>query len=667
MTVAIPSPRHGSDTWWRFIAFGATFALATIVFVAWMELQLGGAKLTNAVDDIGEAVAAGIAAVSCGLAAMRTEARLRRAWFLLAASAASWCLGEIVWSVSEVGMGITPVSPSVPDIGFLAAIPLAIAGIVSFASTARGTSTGLRLWLDRAIVALSLLFVGWELGLGDVLFQSDTPLSSRVVSLAYPVGDVLIGTVLLLALRRATDETKGRLTLLLAGLAANALADSAFVYANVTGPYAYVLDSGWVAGYLMVALAALWPSDATDRTAEHKPIDIWQLTLPWLAVLAGGLTAVVVAAMEDRSMDVFATILAGAVIVLLMASQVMAHRESLSLLITSRLSAATLNEVIVHAPLGMVRMAADLTILEVNPSFCSMLGASAAELIGAPIDRFFPPEEMALVGEKLRALGIQAVDSMEIETQGIRTDGSTIWMHWTATAVYRADGDLDYYLVMFEDVSERRSTEDALKAAYAELEGLVVQRTAELQSANQRLSTEAVSDPLTGLYNRRYLADFIGRELSRTRRAGNKIVFAMIDIDHFKRVNDTFGHDAGDDVLRTVSAFLRTQIRQEDLAFRYGGEEFLLVMPCATLDGVASRIEQIHEGINHVTIEHLGRPLPPITLSIGVAMFPDHGDSADAVIRCADAALYLAKEGGRDRVVHNAATSSPHPVVAVAR
>jgi diguanylate cyclase (GGDEF)-like protein/PAS domain S-box-containing protein len=662
----IRSARLPFGGWWRFTSFGCAFALAAVTFIAWMQFQLGGAALTNSIDDIGEAVAAGIAAASCGLAGMRTQGRLRRAWFLLAASAASWCLGEIFWSVSEVGLGITPVSPSPADIGFLAAIPLAIAGITSFASTARGTSTGLRLWLDRAIVSLSLLYVGWELGLGSVFSGSDTQFASRVVNVAYPVGDILIGTTLLLAIRRATDETQGRLTLLLGGLAANALADSAFIYANV-GPYGYVLDAGWVVGYLMLALAALWPSGRSDRNTEHKPIDIWQLTLPWLAVLAGGLTAVVVAAVEGRPMDVFATVLAGAVIALLMASQVMAHQESLVLLIKSRLSATTLNDVIVHAPLGMVRIGPDLKVIEANPSFCAMVGTTADEAMGGPIGRFFPLEEMALVGDELKRLSGPTVDSIEIETQGIRTDDSTIWLHWTATAVDNRSGDLDYYLIMFEDVSERRSTEDALKAAYAELEGLVVQRTVELRSANERLSTEAISDPLTGLYNRRYLQDFVARELSRTRRGGTKIVFAMIDVDHFKRINDSLGHDAGDEVLRGLSAYLRAQIRHEDLAFRYGGEEFLLVLPCATFDGVATRIDQICEQIKHVVMEHLHHPMDPVTLSIGVAIFPDHGDSADAVISCADAALYLAKKGGRNRVVYHAGPVPTSPLVPVAR
>jgi diguanylate cyclase (GGDEF)-like protein/PAS domain S-box-containing protein len=653
--MVIPSSRFHLNDWSRFTAFGCILALAAVAFVTWMALQVGGAALTTAVDDIGEAVAAGVAAVSCGLAGWRTVGRLRRAWLLLAASAASWCLGEVVWAVSEVGLGIKPVSPSVTDIGFLAAIPLAIAGITSFANTARGTSTGLRLWLDRSIVSLSLLYVGLVLGLGSAFSVSSSALASQIIAVAYPVGDILIGAVLILAIRRATDETQGRLMLLLGGLAANALADSAFVYANVTGAYAFILDSGWVFGYLMIALAALWPSGAADRTAEEKPIDIWQLTLPWLAVLAGGLSAVV-AALLGHPMGILATALTGTVIALLMASQVMAHRESLLLLIKSRLSAATLNDVIVHAPLGVVRIAADLTIIDVNPSFCSMLGTSAKDAIGAPIDRFFPAEEMTLVGDRLKTLSDPALESTEIETQAIRTDGETLWLHWTATAVETRSGDVDYFLVMFEDVSERRSTEDSLRSAYAELEGLVAQRTAELRSANERLATQAISDPLTGLYNRRYLADFVERELSRTRRSGHKTVFAMIDIDHFKHVNDTFGHEAGDDVLRALSVFLRAQIRQEDLAFRYGGEEFLLVLPCATFDGIPGRIEKIREQITHVTVEHLHHPLPPLTLSIGVAIYPDHGDSADEVIRCADAALYLAKEGGRNRVVYHART-----------
>ncbi len=623
-----------------------------------MSLQVGGAQTTTAVDDIGEALAAGIAAASCAWAATRTEARLRRGWALFAASAASWCAGEVAWSIYEVGLGTTVPSPSIADVGFIAAIPLAIVGTLTFANTPRGTSEGLRLLLDRAIVTLSLLFMGWQLGLNHALLATGGPLLPRLVSIAYPVGDILIGTVLLLSIRRATDEVQGRLLLLLAGLAANAIADSVFAYTSVSGTFIYVVDGGWVVGYLMIALAALWPSGLRDQTADEVPIDIWQLVLPWLAILAGGVTAIVLA-IQGHPMDVFATLLAGSVIALLMGSQVLAHSEALSLLIKSRLSANTLKNVVAHAPLGMVRIATDMTIIDVNPSFCSILGVKADELVGARIDRFFPQSEITVVNEELRTLSNNVVDAVEMDTEGIRGDGATIWLHWTASTVRKRSDEIDYFLVMFEDVSERRSTEDALKAAYAELEGLVVQRTTELRSANARLSAEAISDPLTGLYNRRYFADFVERELSRTRRAGNKIVFVMIDIDHFKHINDTYGHDGGDQVLRTLSAFLHSQIRQEDLAFRYGGEEFLLVLPCSSLDGIAARIERIREQLTHVTFEQRRHVIPPVTLSMGVSTFPDHGDSAEVVIGLADAALYRAKEGGRDRVVYHAEAATP--------
>jgi diguanylate cyclase (GGDEF)-like protein/PAS domain S-box-containing protein len=293
-----------------------------------------------------------------------------------------------------------------------------------------------------------------------------------------------------------------------------------------------------------------------------------------------------------------------------------------------------------------------LKIIQANPSFGTILGCNPDDVTGSRIDRFSPDGEMSLVREHLATLDDEVVESTELDTQAIKADGTAIWLRWTASAVRTRDGEIEYYLVMLQDVSERRSTEDTLKAAYAEMEVLVAQRTAELQAANQRLSNEAVSDPLTGLYNRRYLADFVERELSRTRRSGNRMVFVIIDIDHFKRINDTFGHDAGDHVLREVSAYLRAQIRQEDLAFRYGGEEFLLVLPTAGAEAVRGRIEQVRERIARRKIEHDNRDLGTVTFSLGVAVFPDHGDTADAVIASADDALYRAKEGGRNRVVY---------------
>src|SRR6266571_2835737 len=276
--VAFPSRSRA----WRVFAVSAGLAItAAIVFVAWLHFRFGGDQVTTAVSDIGQAVAALIAAASCAFAARRSAGQLRLAWALLAASAASWGLGEVVWSVYEVGMGIAVPFPSAADVGFLGAIPFAIAGILAFADTPRGTSTGIRLWLDRAIVALSLLFVGWGLGLSQVYFSSGSTLSARLIGLAYPVGDILIGTVLIMAIRRSTQEQQGRLFLL-------------------------------------------------------------------VGVLAAGLTAIA-RALTGHPMDTVLTLIVGTLAALLMVTQVLAHRESLSLLIKSRTSAATLNDVIVHA------------------------------------------------------------------------------------------------------------------------------------------------------------------------------------------------------------------------------------------------------------------------------------------------------------------------------
>jgi two-component system, sensor histidine kinase and response regulator len=441
-------------------------AIASVAFVIWTARRLGGDQVTIAVDDIGEAVAALAAAVSCAFAAWRATGRLRLAWSLLSASAASWCAGEIVWSVYEVGLGRAVPFPSAADAGFLAAIPLTVAGILSFSYTPRGTAVGIRLWLDRAIVFIALAFVGWELGLNSVFQQSaDTPIDGAI-ALAYPLGDIAIGTVLVLAIRRATDEQKGRLFLLLGGLAANAAADSAFAYLTAAGAYGAigsVLDAGWVIGYLLIALAALWPSGVRDRTAEEKPIDVWQLALPWLAILAAGLTALVQAA-RGHPLDTYGTVTAGVLAVLLMVSQVLAHNESLALLIRSRLAAATLNDVIVYAPLGVVRIGHDLTFIQANPSFAALLRTTVEELDGVPVSQFFPRAEIARASERFKEISAQAGITADFDTQAIRADGTTVWLHWTASTVRKAGGQVDYYLVMFEDISARRAADEVASA-----------------------------------------------------------------------------------------------------------------------------------------------------------------------------------------------------------
>ena len=168
---------------------------------------------------------------------------------------------------------------------------------------------------------------------------------------------------------------------------------------------------------------------------------------------------------------------------------------------------------------------------------------------------------------------------------------------------------------------------------------------------HDKLRDQAIRDPLTAMFNRRYFEETAEREL---RRAAQGLVGAgviMIDIDHFKRLNDTRGHEAGDVTLRRIGLLLQNKIRVEDIACRYGGEEFVLLLPGASLDTVVSRANQIREIMKDMDLRFRGEVLGPVTVSCGVAMFPDHGQTCTELIEAADRALYVAKQTGRDKVV----------------
>ena len=167
----------------------------------------------------------------------------------------------------------------------------------------------------------------------------------------------------------------------------------------------------------------------------------------------------------------------------------------------------------------------------------------------------------------------------------------------------------------------------------------------------ESLREMAVRDPLTGLFNRRYLEETMEREFLRATRQGAPIALIMLDIDHFKRYNDTYGHDAGDVVLQKLGAFLQSYSRGSDVACRYGGEEFVLTLPQCSLGNACRRAEEMRQAVKTLQVHHGHRTLEAITLSFGVAAFPEHGDKPDAVLNAADSAMYRAKQQGRDRVV----------------
>ena len=164
------------------------------------------------------------------------------------------------------------------------------------------------------------------------------------------------------------------------------------------------------------------------------------------------------------------------------------------------------------------------------------------------------------------------------------------------------------------------------------------------------LRSQSIKDTLTGLYNRRYMEEMLDREIRRAVRTHRPLGILMLDLDHFKTFNDTYGHDAGDSVLREAAAFVAKSVRSEDTLCRYGGEEFVVILPTATLEGAQIRAEAIRSKLRELTVLHQGQTLGTITVSIGVSAFPNHGASPRELLAAADAALYTAKREGRDRV-----------------
>ncbi len=167
---------------------------------------------------------------------------------------------------------------------------------------------------------------------------------------------------------------------------------------------------------------------------------------------------------------------------------------------------------------------------------------------------------------------------------------------------------------------------------------------------HETLRSQSIRDPLTGLFNRRFMEESLELEIKRAARNQRPLGMIMIDLDHFKYFNDNFGHEAGDLLLKELGTLLRGNIRGEDIACRYGGEEFTLILPEGTGAVTRQRAEFFKDAIQRLDIHYRGRPLGRITASMGVAIFPDHGRTAKALVEAADKALYRSKNAGRDRV-----------------
>ena len=283
----------------------------------------------------------------------------------------------------------------------------------------------------------------------------------------------------------------------------------------------------------------------------------------------------------------------------------------------------------------------------------NMLEASAVWGALPPSNLIFPPNECWAHRRGQLHLGI----NHERWCPHVAEDG-----HMHVCLPLLAQGETLGILYLLDGLVKKDTADEARMADTSKLAKILADNIG-LGIANLKLRESmrnmSIRDSLTGLFNRRYMQEALAQEQHRARRNATKLAIIMIDIDHFKRFNDSFGHDGGDAVLRALGAFLKNNVRGSDVACRYGGEEFALILSPSTQEGARQRAEKIREGAALLSVSHANQPLGAVTLSLGVAIFPDDASEAEAIVKAADVALYQAKRGGRNRVFMSEENTGP--------
>jgi len=261
------------------------------LFAAWLGWHIGGPTSVRDFDDTVTALSAMAASVACARAASGQLGRLRRFWLLLAAALAAWTLAEVIWEVYDVVLRVPVPVPSWADVGYLGALPLAAAALLSHPASHRGGQRKARAALDGVVLATALLFLSWSFVLGPLWRHTDLTSLGGVVAVAYPFGDVVMLFLVVLVVRSMRPGGRFELWCVLGGIVAMAVADSTYTYLVERGSYSTgnMVDVGWVVGYLAIGLGAFGSRAAQVAEVAPSPAEgapLISLVLPFVPVLA---------------------------------------------------------------------------------------------------------------------------------------------------------------------------------------------------------------------------------------------------------------------------------------------------------------------------------------------------------------------------------------------
>jgi diguanylate cyclase (GGDEF)-like protein/PAS domain S-box-containing protein len=617
---------------------------AVAAFAILVTLNVGNTAGWRAFDDFGETLAALVAALACASRARRdrreaaagaADTGVWRAWRLLAYGMGAWALGHAAQSVSEVGFGITRKPPSVLDAAPLISSVLVIGCLLYMVSTPAGRLSHVRGAAEGLLIAIGCFLISWCAVIAAVFASSHASTSAQVVELAYPVLDAVALSGVLFVAARGKERVPPGLGLLGLGIAFVAISDSASWYLsarNPSFPRVSPIDIGWLAGFLVITIAAAQrPGTSTwmRRLAAGRLVP----GLPTLPAALGVATALA-SWLAGRSLGPPGVLLAasGALVLLALLLQLIVVYENHALTTdlerrveqrTGELRATECyyRALVQHSSDVVMVVDPDLTVRYVSDSMQVIFGHSPSALVGR---------------------GLEAV-----------TGGSSALME----AFKRTMGEPDHVSRVEWELTDASGRIRYAESAISNLTGdesvgaLVVNtRDATDQVALERqLRHQAFHDPLTGLANRALLADRAEQALMRSARSGASVAVVLVDLDGFKFVNDSLGHQVGDVVLGEVARRLESLVRSEDTVARLGGDEFVLL-----IDDVSGleETEMLAERVREVLRPRFSLPGwdYAVTASVGVAI----GSAADVdvhdLLRDADTAMYVAKTSGKDSV-----------------
>jgi diguanylate cyclase (GGDEF)-like protein/PAS domain S-box-containing protein len=621
----------------RFLAECAAMALVALVWLGALVFGLGGARASQAISNFGLIVAAGAAGITCIRTARFSSSRQSRMWKLMGASALSWACGQAAWTWYETVLGREVPFPSLADVGYLAAPPLAAAALITLPFAARSLAGRVRQVLDGLMIAASLLLASWVLVLRPLFRSGGDDLLGQVISLAYPIGDVVVGTIVLFVLARARmgQGTRGTpLPLLGGGLVAIAVADSGFVYLTAVGSYSSgaLIDAGWFVGYLLVLLAARKPEadPVKEEEEESASVDRMGMYLPYIAVL-GSLAVSTAAQVQQGILDYFASWTRSFIIVALVGRQVLSLLENSSLArhlearvvertAELRASEQRFQALVQHSSEVVILVDADARVEYVSESMTRVFGYSEAHLLGRRLTQLMDDEAAIRLREGLAEVAERPYGVLELELPLRHRDRHRCTAQITITNLLD-NPSVGGLVLNTRDISERRQLED-------------------------QLVHQAFHDSLTSLANRALFKDRVDHALQRTKRQTPSVAVLFLDLDGFKEVNDSLGHAAGDRLLIQMAERLRSCVRPSDTVARFGGDEFAVLIEDASDDlDVIQVADRVLDGLRQPFVVS-GRELH-VRGSMGIARMESDVDGADHLLRNADLAMYRAKAAGQ--------------------